>query len=59
MLWKCRQIGGAVWYYLNQPLYSEPRIAVWKPNRFWYFYKIDLLEKCWRIRSASESRSNH
>lgn len=57
MFWKFRQVGGAVWQYLNQPLFSEPQIAVWKPRRFWYSYKIEHLEQCWR-KSTSQSHSS-
>lgn len=57
MFWKVRQIGGVFWEYLNQPVFGSEQSAIWKPSRFWYAYKIQLLEYCWQI-SSSESRSN-
>lgn len=48
MIYKVRKISHAMWQYVNQSLI--PKIedeSVWKPTRFWYLYKIRLLEACW------------
>ncbi|MEB3309061.1 MAG: hypothetical protein VKJ02_02405 [Snowella sp.] len=57
MFWKIRQMGGVIWQYVNQPVFSPRQDAIWKPSRFWYVYKIQLLENCWQM-SGSESHSN-
>ena len=36
-----------LWQFLNQPLFSSTTKAVLNPRRFWYVYKIELLERCW------------
>ena len=41
-----------LWQYLNQPLGHSQ--SVWKPSRFWYLYKIQLLETCWHKHSAHQ-----
>jgi hypothetical protein len=56
MLWKSKQIWYAIWQYLNQPLFNPWCQSVWEPKRFWYLYKIQFLETCWRKDSSSESR---
>lgn len=50
---KIRQITQPIWEYLNQPIF-DPQ-SVWKPNRFWYVYKIHLLERCWQKESPSQN----
>jgi len=45
---KMKQIWFATWNYLNQPIFEQKNQSVWKPSRFWYLYKIQLLEKCWQ-----------
>ncbi len=57
MFWKIRQMGGVIWQYVNQPVFSPRQDSIWKPSRFWYVYKIQLLEHCWQM-SGSESHSN-
>jgi hypothetical protein len=43
-----KQFCHAAWQYLNQPLESNyGSESIWKPSRFWYMYKIRLLEACW------------
>lgn len=46
MLGKVRRAWHPLWLYLNQPIFDSYAKAVWTPNRFWYFYKIHLLEVC-------------
>jgi len=53
MNFKIRQITLPMWEYVNQPIFD--RHSVWKPNRFWYVYKINLLERCWQKESASQN----
>ena len=52
MTWKIRQVGGAIWHYLNQPLWPSEPAAIWEPSRFWYVYQIQLLELCWQISNT-------
>lgn len=48
MMYNFRTTTHAIWSYLNQSVIpSEEVYSVWKPTRFWYLYKIRLLEKCW------------
>ncbi|ACK64539.1 conserved hypothetical protein [Rippkaea orientalis PCC 8801] len=54
-LWKFKQIWGAVWEYLNQPLFAPNKPMIWKLSHFWYSYKIQLLEKCLNKDKPSES----
>ncbi|WP_124977543.1 hypothetical protein [Aphanothece sacrum] len=54
-LWKLKQVGAAIWQYLNQPLFDENQRMILHMNEFWYFYKIRMLEKCWNKKSASQS----
>ncbi|MEA5534314.1 hypothetical protein [Crocosphaera sp. XPORK-15E] len=54
-LWKFRHIGGAIWLYLNQPLFNANSPTIWEVNRFWYLYKIQLLENCLHKDSTSQS----
>lgn len=55
MLWKAKQICHPVWQYLNQPVFERYQSQIWHPYRFWYSYKIKLLEKCLRKDINSES----
>ncbi len=53
---RIRQIATPIVKYLNQPIASKEVNAVWNPNRFWYLYKIELLENCWQKEAASKSQ---
>ena len=55
MFVKFKQISLPIWQYLNQPLFRST--AVWKPARFWYYYKIELLKRC--LSKESEPESHH
>ena len=57
ILTKVRQIADLAFHYLNQPLGNTDQSAVWNPRRFWYLYKINLLEKCWLKEAASEQKA--
>ncbi|WP_255376157.1 hypothetical protein [Synechococcus sp. 7002] len=35
------------------------RHTVWNPNRFWYLYKINLLEKCWQKEAANKGQHTY
>jgi hypothetical protein len=48
MIYTIKKISRATWQYLNQSLTPDiEQESVWKPTRFWYLYKIRLLETCW------------
>ncbi|AFZ54295.1 hypothetical protein WEU38_01830 [Cyanobacterium aponinum AL20118] len=52
MMYSFRRVTHAVWSYLNQSITpTEEEYSVWKPSRFWYIYKIRILEKCWLQKS--------
>lgn len=53
--WTIKHIGIAIWQYVNQPLFDRHNPMVWETNRFWYLYKIQLLEKCLTKDSTSQS----
>jgi hypothetical protein len=55
MLGKIQQSCHPIWQYLNQPLCDPLYPSVWKPQRFLYLYRIQLLEKCLRKDITSES----
>ena len=48
MLWKVTLICHPIWYYLNQPVFSKEALSVWHPHLFWYAYRVQLLETCWK-----------
>jgi hypothetical protein len=45
-----------VWHFLNQPLFDAQYPAILNPRRFWHFYKIRHLEKCWSSAFRPEER---
>lgn len=45
-----------VWRYLNQPLFSSKSKLVLNPQKFWYLYRIELLERCLAKKCESEGR---
>ncbi len=53
-VWNCQQIAMATWKYLNQPLFDSNKPMVGKISRFWYCYKISMLEKCLKINTISQ-----
>jgi hypothetical protein len=55
MLWKIKQVGHPLWQYLNQPIFPTRPQSIWQFSRFWYFYKIQFLEKCLKKDISSES----
>ena len=56
-LWRFKQMGIAIWTYLNQPLCDPNKPMVWEMRRFWYSYKIQLLEKC--VLKDGTSQTNY
>ncbi|BAQ62595.1 hypothetical protein GM3708_3001 [Geminocystis sp. NIES-3708] len=59
MIYNVRKVSRAVWEYLNQSLIPSIEYeSVWKPTRFWYLYKIRLLETCWLQDSFLPSHEN-
>ncbi len=55
MFWKVRLMWHPCWRYLNQPVFEKGKESVWRPSRFWYFYRIQLLESCLQKDIGSES----
>ncbi|MEG3438129.1 hypothetical protein V0288_13455 [Pannus brasiliensis CCIBt3594] len=55
MFGKIKPVCHPIWQYLNQPLFDPLCPAVWKPRRFLYYYRIQLLEKCLRKDIGSQS----
>lgn len=48
MSYPIKKFTHALWQYLNQSVTPHPRQeSVWKPSRFWYLYKLRLLEASW------------
>ena len=54
-LWKFKHTGIAIWTYLNQPLFDPNQPMIWEMKHFWYLYKIQLLENCFRKDITSET----
>ncbi|CCQ51081.1 FIG00570329: hypothetical protein [Crocosphaera watsonii WH 8502] len=48
-------MGIAIWTYLNQPLFDPKQPMVWEMRRFWYLYKIQLLENCFLKDGTSKT----
>jgi hypothetical protein len=55
MLGQIKQSWHPIWQYLNQPICDPLVPSVWKPQRFFYLYKIQLLENCLKKDINSES----
>jgi len=56
MSWKMKFVFGAIWQYLNQPIFGEFKAeSIWQVQRFWYLYQIQLLENCLKRDINSES----
>ncbi|EAZ92538.1 hypothetical protein [Crocosphaera chwakensis] len=54
-LWRFKHIGIAIWTYLNQPLFDAQKPMIWETKRFWYLYKIQLLENCFQKDGTSQT----
>lgn len=54
-LWRFKHIGIAIWTYLNQPLFDVQNPMIWGTKRFWYLYKIQLLENCFQKDGNSQT----
>ncbi|HEY9851618.1 MAG TPA: hypothetical protein V6D28_19260 [Leptolyngbyaceae cyanobacterium] len=48
------QIKFPIWQYLNQPLFSSTTKLVLNPSRFWFLYRVQLLERCLNKAYSSE-----
>jgi len=35
-----------MWQYLNQPLFHLAYPLILNPRRYWYHYRVELLERC-------------
>ena len=49
----------SVWDYLNQPVFDGESDSQWRPSRFWYLYKLKMLEKCWQKQSATTTHNKY
>lgn len=56
---KIRHLVDPVLQYLNQPVGHTDQHTVWNPNRFWYLYRINLLEKCWQKAAANKGQHTY
>lgn len=45
------------WQYLNQPLLDDR--SVWNLRYFLYFYRVQLLHRCWDKEDSQESYPHH
>ncbi|MBE9166867.1 hypothetical protein IQ238_04730 [Pleurocapsales cyanobacterium LEGE 06147] len=45
------------WHYLNQPLIDER--SVWNLRYFLYFYRVQLLRRCWDKEYSQKSYPHH
>ncbi len=54
---KLRLLTHPIWQYINQPILD--RQSVWSIKRFWYFYRLELLRKCWQQECSQESHPYH
>ncbi|MEM1368447.1 MAG: hypothetical protein AAGG02_10600 [Cyanobacteria bacterium P01_H01_bin.15] len=53
---KIRLVAFSTWKYLNQPLTGRNAIyARWNLRQFWYRYRVEMLESCWRKAIPSET----
>lgn len=46
-----------VWQFLLQPVFDSSSKSILDPRRFWYFYQIQLLERCWKQECGSKGRN--
>jgi hypothetical protein len=46
MLAQLRKTRFPLWKYLNQPLFEKNSRTMLNPHRFWYFHRVQLLERC-------------
>jgi hypothetical protein len=53
-----KQIFHLLWQYLKQPIFNSENQSVWNIHRFWYLYKIKLLQKCWEKECDTESQQH-
>lgn len=53
-----KQICHPLWQYLKQPIFDTQAQSVWNIHRFWYLYKIQLLQKCWEKECDTESQQH-
>lgn len=54
MALKHSKIKFPLWKFLKQPLFSPTTEATLNPYRFWYLYRVELLESCLTKESDSK-----
>jgi hypothetical protein len=47
-----------VWDFLNQELFKQENPLILNPHRFWYVYRINLLEKCLKKECDSKGTTS-
>ncbi|BAY59094.1 hypothetical protein NIES2135_59700 [Leptolyngbya boryana NIES-2135] len=45
-----------VWQYLNQPLFHLAYPLILNPRRYWFHYRVELLERCFMQDLESQER---
>jgi hypothetical protein len=46
------------WQYFTQPMFDAAMPPILNPRRFYYFYRVQYLERCWFNQCQSENRPN-
>jgi hypothetical protein len=46
-----------LWQYLNQPLFTSKKVFL-HPRRFAYFYRVELLKRCWEKQCDAKGSSH-
>ncbi|MDR9898848.1 hypothetical protein G7B40_030460 [Aetokthonos hydrillicola Thurmond2011] len=47
MTLKHNKIKFPLWQYLNQPVFTPYIKPILNPRRFAYYYRVQLLQRCW------------
>jgi hypothetical protein len=45
-----------IWQFLNQPVFDRQCPLILNPHRFWRFYQMRHLERCWFKTFRPEER---
>lgn len=45
-----------LWKYLNQPLFNDFYPLILNPRRYWYHYRVELLERCFTRSCESQGQ---
>lgn len=47
-----------IWQFLNQEIFDKDNPLILNPHRYWYVYRINLLEKCLKKECDSKGTAN-